>query len=71
VFAFRGGKSFGGKLEPWLTVVGDGAERASVGADLAVTAATSDTPATLVIGAPLSYRTGTANGTSWLLPIER
>jgi hypothetical protein len=71
VFAFRGGKSFAGKLDPWLTVLGDGAERATVGANLAATAATSDTPATLVIGAPLSYRTGTANGTSWLLSIER
>jgi hypothetical protein len=36
-----------------------------------VTAATSGTPAMLVIGAPLSYCTGTANGTPWLLPIER
>ncbi|HET6338780.1 MAG TPA: hypothetical protein VFG30_36425 [Polyangiales bacterium] len=71
VFAFRGGKSFGGRLDPWLTVLGDGAERATVGADIAATAATSGTPATLVIGAPLSYRTGTANGTSWLLPLER
>ncbi|HKP60439.1 MAG TPA: FG-GAP-like repeat-containing protein [Polyangiales bacterium] len=71
VFAFRGGRDFGGRLDPWLTVLGDGAERASVGVDLAATAATSSTPATLAIGAPLSYRTGTANGTAWLLPIER
>jgi hypothetical protein len=71
VFAFRGAKNLAGRLEPWLTVVGDGSERATVGADLAVAAATSGTPATLAIGAPLSYRTGTANGTAWLLPIER
>jgi hypothetical protein len=69
VFAFRGGKDFRGRLEPWLTVLGDGAERASVGADLAATAAKSGARAALVIGAPLSYRTGTANGTAWLLPL--
>jgi hypothetical protein len=70
VFVFRGGEDFEGRLDPWLTILGDGAERANLGADLAVTAATSGTPATLAIGAPLSDRTGTANGTAWLLPLE-
>ena len=50
-------------------MVGDGAERASVGQALSLVGKTASTPATLAIGAPLSYRTGTANGTAWLLAI--
>jgi hypothetical protein len=69
VFVFPGGASMGGRLDPWLTLVGDGSERASVGQDLAVIAARPGTPAALAVGAPLSYRTGTANGTAWLLPL--
>jgi hypothetical protein len=67
VFVFRGAANLSGKLDPWLTLVGDGAERASVGQDLSVLSATPRTPAALALGAPLSYRTGTANGTAWLL----
>jgi hypothetical protein len=59
----------GGKLDPFLTLVGDGSERASVGQDLSVIAATPSTPAALAVGAPLSYRSGTANGTAWLLSL--
>jgi hypothetical protein len=33
VFVFSGGPGMGGKLDPFLTVVGDGSERASVGQD--------------------------------------
>jgi hypothetical protein len=69
VFVFRGAAKLSGKLEPWLTLVGDGSERASVGQDLSVVAATARTPAALAVGAPLSYRTGTANGTAWLLAL--
>jgi hypothetical protein len=69
VFIFAGGPSMSGQLLPWLTLVGDGSERASVGQDLSVVAASGRTPATLAVGAPLSYRTGTANGTSWLLAL--
>jgi hypothetical protein len=50
-------------------MVGDGSERANVGQDLGAVSATATTPACLAIGAPLSYRTGTANGTSWLLAL--
>jgi hypothetical protein len=75
VFAFAGGPQLGAllvdqsgvALESLVTVVGDERERASVGQSLSVVARTASTPATLGIGAPLSYRTGTANGTTWLL----
>lgn len=69
VFVFRGGARMSGKLDPWLTIVGDGAERASVGQDLSVLGATGSTPPALLVGAPLSYRSGTANGTAWLLAL--
>jgi hypothetical protein len=70
VFAFRGGATLNGKLDAWLCVVGDGSERASVGQALSLVGRTASTPAVLAIGAPLSYRTGTANGTAWLLAID-
>ena len=70
VFVMRGGPASTGKLDAWLTVVGDGSERASVGQDLSLAKAAAGTPVTLGIGAPLSYRTGTANGTAWLLPVR-
>ena len=69
VFAFRGAAAFGGRMDPWLSVLGDPKERGSVGQDLSVIAAKGDSPASLAIGAPLSYRTGTANGTAWLLQL--
>ena len=77
VFAFRGGPqlatAFAARrslpLDPWLTVVGDGSERGGVGQSLSVVAKTASTKPTLAIGAPLSYRTGTANGTTWLLAL--
>jgi hypothetical protein len=75
VFMFRGGAPLvaqlagqtSAALEPHLTVVGDGRERASVGQSVSAVARTASSPAVLGIGAPLSYRSGTANGTSWLL----
>jgi hypothetical protein len=70
VFVFRGANEFGGKMDPWLSMVGDASERANVGADLSIIASSDTTPAALAIGAPLSYRTGTSNGTAWLLAIE-
>jgi hypothetical protein len=69
VFVFRGGSSFAIRGEPWLTLFGDGRERAAVGQDLSVSGATPQTAATIAVGAPLSYRTGTANGTTWLLSL--
>jgi FG-GAP repeat len=55
---------------PWLTVASDFTERASFGQDVSLVKAKSQTPAGLVIGAPLSYRTGTANGTAYVLPLN-
>lgn len=69
VYVFLGGTNTKGRLSSWLTVVGDGSERANVGQDLSVLRAGGGWPAMLGIGAPLSNRTGTANGTAWLLPI--
>ncbi|MET0389105.1 MAG: integrin alpha, partial [Polyangiales bacterium] len=69
VFVFRGQPALGGRMDPWLSVVGDPRERASFGQDISAIAATSKSPASVAIGAPLSYRTGTANGTAWLLQI--
>jgi hypothetical protein len=73
VFVFRGGPALGtalasgsAVLEPVALLVGDGNERASVGQALSVVAATPRTPAAIGVGAPLSYRSGTANGTAWL-----
>jgi hypothetical protein len=71
VFGFRGGSGLSGRIDPFLCVVGQGDERAAFGQDISLVANTDETPATLAIGAPLSYRTGTANGTSFLLPFER
>ncbi|MEY4507902.1 MAG: hypothetical protein RLZZ450_24 [Pseudomonadota bacterium] len=75
VFVFRGGAPLvaqlagqtSAALASHITVLGDGAERASVGQSVSTVARTASSPAVLGIGAPLSYRTGTANGTSWLL----
>ena len=47
---------------------GDASERANVGQELSLLAASS-APASLAIGAPLSYRSGTANGTAWVLQL--
>jgi hypothetical protein len=70
VFGFRGAAGMGGRMDPWLTVVGDAAERSAFGQDISLVAKTAQTSCALAIGAPLSYRTGTANGTAWLLTLE-
>jgi hypothetical protein len=70
VFVFAGGSVTPGPNVPALTVVADHRERASFGADLWVTPAQGGTPAALAIGAPLSYRSGTANGTAFVLPLD-
>ena len=70
VFVFAGGPQLGGARPSAITIVGDGKERASVGQDLFLCAPTAPVKASLGIGAPVSYRTGTSNGTSWLLPFD-
>jgi hypothetical protein len=51
-------------------VVGDGAERGSVGQDLSISKGAGAVKPALVVGAPTSYRTGTSNGTAWLMGIN-
>ena len=69
VFLYAGGQNQQGALSPFLTVVGDGAERSNLGHDLGLMPGSGGIPPTLVIGAPRSYRTGTQNGTAFLLPL--
>jgi hypothetical protein len=70
IFVFEGGPLLGGARPSAITIVGDGKERASVGQDLFLSAPAAPVKAALGIGAPVSYRTGTSNGTSWLLPFD-
>jgi hypothetical protein len=70
VFVFAGGTLAPGPNQPALLVVGDASERGAFGQDLSVTRANGTTPAALGIGAPSSYRTGTANGTAFVLPLD-
>jgi hypothetical protein len=67
VFVYAGGTLAKGPVEPTLLVVGDATERGAFGQDLSVS--TTD-PATLAIGAPRSYRSGTANGTAFIVPLD-
>lgn len=70
VFVFAGGQVVSGRNESVVTVFPDHRERASFGVDLAASPAVSGAPAMLVIGAPTSYRSGTANGTAFVLPMD-
>jgi hypothetical protein len=69
VFLYAGGPGLTGTLSPMLTVVGDVSERSSLGQDLALVPGRGASPPTLVMGAPLSYRTGTQNGTAFTVPL--
>lgn len=70
VFVFEGGALVAGPNAPVLTVVADPRERSSFGADVWLSPKSGSLPATLAIGAPLSYRSGTANGTAFVLPLD-
>jgi hypothetical protein len=72
VFVFAGGTVTAGKNESSFTIFPDHRERASFGQDLAATSPSArfSTPAAIIIGAPLSYRSGTSNGTAFLLPLN-
>jgi hypothetical protein len=70
VFVFKGGAVTAGPNRPALLIVADHRERGAFGQDLSLTPARPPTPAALGIGAPLSYRSGTANGTGFLLPLD-
>ncbi|PTL77184.1 FG-GAP-like repeat-containing protein [Vitiosangium sp. GDMCC 1.1324] len=69
VFVYEGGPEMTRARSPWLTLTGDVRERSGFGNDLALMAGSERFPPTLVVGAPLSYRTGTQNGTAFLMPL--
>lgn len=70
VFVFAGGSVVPGPNTPYLLVVGDEEERGSFGQDLSLSRPQAPVPAALGIGAPLSYRSGTANGSAFVLPLD-
>ncbi len=71
VYVFKGGTVVNGANQPALLIVADPRERASFGQDLSLSpAAGAGVPAALGIGAPLSYRWGTSNGTAFVLPLD-
>jgi hypothetical protein len=72
VFVFVASTVKPGRNESSLTILPDERERASFGVDLAATAASGalSTPGAIIVGAPLSYRSGTANGTAFVLPLD-
>lgn len=70
VFVFKGGTVTAGPNLPVLLIAADDRERGAFGQDLSVSAAKDTVPAALGIGAPLSYRAGTANGTAFVLPLD-
>jgi hypothetical protein len=70
VYVFKGGTVTEGPNRPWMLIAPDFRERASFGQDLALSRAAGGAPAALGIGAPLSYRSGTANGTAFVLPLD-
>lgn len=72
VFVFAASTVVRGRNESSLTIFPDQRERASFGQDLGATSSSGmfTTPAAIIVGAPLSYRSGTANGTAFLLPVD-
>jgi hypothetical protein len=72
VFVFAGGSVVPGKNESSFTIFPDQRERAAFGQDLAATSPSAmfSTPAAIIIGAPLSYRSGTSNGTAFVLELN-
>ena len=70
VFVFKGGTVTQGANLPVLLIAADDRERGAFGQDLSLSAARGGVPAALGIGAPLSYRQGTANGTAFVLPLD-
>jgi hypothetical protein len=69
VFLFRGGPGEGPR-EPWLVAHGAETERGSFGSSVATLGRVTGGDAYLVIGSPLSYRTGTHNGSAYVLPLN-
>lgn len=70
IFVFAGGPSLQGPTESALTLVGDEHERGSFGQELSVSKAAGAVKAGIGIGAPLSYRSGTANGSAFITTLD-
>lgn len=70
VYVFKGGSVTPGPNLPVLLIAADARERAAFGQDLSVSAPRGGVPGAIGIGAPLSYRAGTANGAAFVLPLD-
>ncbi len=70
VYVFKGGTVVPGPNQPFMLIAPDFRERGAFGQDLAISPARGGAPAALGIGAPLSYRSGTANGAAFVLPMD-
>ncbi|MBX7114166.1 MAG: FG-GAP-like repeat-containing protein [Myxococcaceae bacterium] len=70
VFVFAGGPGLSGAREPVMMFLGDHRERGNFGQDLSLSVASGPLKALLGIGAPISYRTGTANGSAFVTPLN-
>ncbi len=70
VFVFAGGPSLSGAREPAMVFLGDNRERGNFGQDLSLSVASGPLKALLGIGAPISYRTGTSNGSAFVTPLD-
>ncbi len=70
VYVFKGGTVVAGRNQPAMLVLPDAAERSAFGQDVALSAPAHGQPPALGIGAPLSYRWGSANGTAFVLPLD-
>lgn len=70
VFIFKGGTVVAGANAPSMVIAADHRERGAFGQDLSLAAGKGTAPASIGIGAPISYRSGTANGTAFVLPLD-
>lgn len=70
IFVFAGGPALSGARESVLTFFGDDRERGNFGQELSLTPSPGSLKALLGIGAPLSYRTGTANGAAFITSLD-
>ena len=70
VFVFKGGTVTPGANLPAMVVVADHRERGAFGQELSAAPTSGTVPAALGISAPTSYRSGTANGAAFVLPLD-
>ncbi len=70
VFVFAGGAQLSGARESAMTFFGDHHERGNFGQELSLSSSPGPLKALLGIGAPLSYRTGTANGAAFITSFD-